>query len=260
MQTEFIQLSEQDGVTSLTLNRPDKRNAMHGPMVIEMTKALQRVVELPTRVLIIKGAGDHFCAGGDIAWMQQIAVGNETQNYNDAQSLADLLFNLYHLPVPTIVLAHGAALGGGMGLLSAADIAIATTDTTFGLPEVKIGLTPSMISPYVIAAMGERRAHYYFLTGERFKSDEAFRLGLIHKVVDKDRLLEEGMILAHSLMSCGPIALRTAKQLIRRVAKQSIDAELSQYTAEHLAELRMTEEAQEGLSAFIEKRRPAWDL
>src|SRR4029078_4203720 len=159
------------------------------------------------------------------------------------------LFNLYHLPIPTIVLAHGSALGGGMGLLTAADIALAAQDTVFGLPEVKIGLTPSMISPYVIAAMGERMAHYYFLTRERFKNEEAKRLCLIHKITTNENLLNDGIALAESLLSCGPIALRTAKQLIRRVAKAPITAELAQYTSEHLAELRMTEEAQEGLQA-----------
>lgn len=258
MTMEFIQVSQTDGIATIMLSRPDKRNAMHGPMIAELKHALTDLAQDHSRVVMLLGKGEHFCAGGDIAWMQHIATGTDDDNYQDAQSLADLLQQLYHFPKPTIVLAHGTTLGGGMGLLSAADIAIASDNAMFGLPEVKIGITPSMISPYVIAAMGERAAHYYFLTGERFGAAEAFRLGLIHQTCEPSALLSTGVVLAESLLQNSPQALRAAKQLIRFVAKQPINDKLAQITAEHLAELRASPEAQEGLKAFLEKRAPKW--
>jgi methylglutaconyl-CoA hydratase len=165
---------------------------------------------------------------------------------------------LHLFPKPTIVLAHGATLGGGFGLLAAADIGIAAKSAVFGLPEVKIGLTPSMISPYVISAIGERMARYYFLTGERFSAEEAFRMGLIHQLVDDEALMSVGMMVAQSLLQNSPNALQEAKQLIRDVAKLTVSATLTQQTAKHLAGLRKTDEAQEGLRAFLEKRKPKW--
>jgi len=256
---EFITVSENNGFTILTLNRPDKRNAMHGPMIMECRQALSSIAKTDSRVLIIHGNGENFCAGGDIAWMQKIASGSTDENYNDAQQLADLLFEIYQFPKPVIVLAHGTTLGGGLGLLAAADIAIAAGDAKFGLPEVKIGLTPSMISPYVIAAIGERMAHYYFLTGETFGAQEGKRLGLIHLVPETESLMNTGLTVASSLLENSPQALRSAKQLIRTVSQQKITKDLAGLTAEHLAELRQTKEAQEGLLAFVEKRKPKWE-
>jgi methylglutaconyl-CoA hydratase len=242
----------------ITLNRPDKRNAMHGPMILELLAALKLFADHPSRVLLIHGNGENFCAGGDIAFMQKMAEESDDGNYADAKLLADMLYQLYLFPKPTIVLAHGATLGGGLGLLTAADIAIAANNASFGLPEVKIGLAPSMISPYVIAAMGERMAHYYFLTGERFSAEEAHRLGLIHRVVEAEALLSTGMMIAETLLENSPLALRSAKELIHAVAKHEMTAELAQKTAKHLAALRVTPEAQEGLHAFLEKRKPRW--
>lgn len=258
MTSEFIKVAQAEGLATLTLDRPDKRNAMHGPLIAECLRELKKIAVDDSRVLIINGTGDNFCAGGDIGWMQKIATTSDDENYADAQSLADLLYTLYNFPKPTIVLAHGATLGGGLGLLSAADIAIAAKNTSFSLPEVKIGITPSMISPYVIAAIGERAAHYYFLTGERFGVDEARRLGLIHQIVESEALMSVGVTLAQSLLQSSPNALRAAKQLIRRVSKEKISQELAQKTAEHLAEIRRTPEAQEGLKAYLEKRKPSW--
>lgn len=255
---EFITLTHHQQIAVLALNRPDKRNAMHGPLISECRQVLKTLSTDASRILIIHGNGENFCAGGDIGWMQKIAEGTENENYNDAQSLADLLQDLYLFPKPTIVLAHGATLGGGLGLLSAADIAIAANNAVFGLPEVKIGLAPSMISPYVIAAMGERNAHYYFLTGERFAAEEARRIGLVHQVVDAEGLMNAGMNIAGKLLENSPQGLRSVKQLIRIVSQQKISPELAQHTAEHLAELRTTPEAQEGLHAFLEKRKPKW--
>jgi methylglutaconyl-CoA hydratase len=258
MTTDLVIVSESDRIATVTLNRPEKRNAMHGPLIAELQKVLGILAADSSRILIINGNGENFCAGGDIAWMQQIAAGSEDQNYDDAQSLADLLYQLYTFPKPTLVLAHGATLGGGLGLLAAADIAIASKNASFGLPEVKIGITPSMISPYMISAIGERAAHYYFLTGERFNADVALRIGLIHQVTENEALLSTGMTVAQLILQNSPQALHSAKQLIRRVSKRAITEDLAQKTAEHLAELRATPEAQEGLRAFLEKRTPNW--
>lgn len=255
---EFIQVSTVDKIATLSLNRPDKRNAMHGPLISECLQALCALAADSSRVLVINGSGENFCAGGDIAWMQKIANGTRDENYNDAQLLADLLYQLYIFPKPVIVLAHGATLGGGMGLVSAADIALAANNAVFGLPEVKIGLAPSMISPYVISAIGERMAHYYFLTGERFGAEVARNIGLVHQVVEADALSGAGLNIAKMILENSPDALRSAKELIHSASKQKITQELTQKTAEHLAELRASEQAQEGLRAFLEKRKPRW--
>lgn len=255
---EFITISEHDGIAILTLNRPDKRNAMHGPLLQELLQALKVQAQHASRVLLINGKGENFCAGGDIGWMQKIAAATQDENQNDAQLLADVLYQLYVFPKPTIVLAHGATLGGGLGLVAAADIALAAKDASFGLPEVKIGITPSVISPYVINAIGERFAHYYFLTGERFDADVALRLGLVQKLTEVASLQETGINLAKTLLQNSPLALQAAKQLIRNVARQKMTVNLAQQTAQHLAELRATPEAQEGLRAFLEKRKPGW--
>lgn len=256
---QFLQLKTLKHITTLSLNRPEKRNAMNGEVIKEMLQALQQVAADQTaRVLVIRGAGENFCAGADIEWMQKIAAGSYSDNYDDAQMLADLLFQLYTFTKPTIVLAHGATLGGGLGLMAACDIAIASRDANFGFSEVKIGLTPSTISPYVIAAMGERAAHYYFLTAERFSAEEAHRLGLVHRITERSTLLSTGNAIAEKLLQNSPAALSAAKQFIRSVSKEKITAELAQKTAEHLANIRTSEEAQEGLRAFLEKRIPQW--
>lgn len=256
---QYLQLANSNHITTLTLNRPDKRNAMDGEFVRELLKALEHIaVDTETRVLIINGNGEHFCAGADIQWMQKIATGSYNENYDDAQMIADLMYQLYTFVKPVIVLAHGTTVGGGLGLLAAADIAIAAKEASFGFAEVKIGITPSTISPYVLAAIGERAARYYFLTGERFGADEAHRLGLIHQVTTTDALLSTGLSIATVLLQNSPAALKAAKQLLRQVAKEKITPELAQKTAEHLANLRSSHEAQEGLRAFLEKRAPAW--
>lgn len=258
MTDEFIEVTITKQIATITLNRPTKRNALHGPMIAEIKKALKQLSTKNIRVLLLTGAGAHFCAGGDIDWMQQVVNKGEDENYRDAQALADLLYQLYSFPQPTIALVKGSAFGGGMGLVAACDIAFATNDANFCLPEVKIGLTPSMISPYVISALGERRAHYYFLTGESFNAEVAYRIGFIHEQVAEDMLLSRGMALSELLLKNGPESLIAAKQLLHHVAKEKLTTNLVQKTAEHLADRRTTQEAQEGLDAFSKKRLPKW--
>lgn len=256
---EFIQVTTQHGIAAITLNRPEKSNALHGPLIHEVLQTLKKLAaHEETKVLILHGNGDHFCSGGDIAWMQSVAADIDSRNYTDAQLLADLLFQLYSFPKPTIVLAHGATLGGGLGLLAAADIGIGAKGSVFGFTEVKIGITPSMISPYIISAIGARMASYYFLSGERFDVEEAKRIHLIHEITKNENLLESGFDFAKKLLQNSPFAMRAAKQLIRGVSKTPISEKLAQQTAEHLAEIRATNEAQEGLKAFLEKRKPKW--
>jgi methylglutaconyl-CoA hydratase len=258
--SEYILIANEAKIATITLNRPDKRNALNGQMIKELLHALTRLREdNDVRVLLLKGQGDHFCAGADIHWMQQIAAGPHGDNEIDALMLADLMYHVYSFPKPTIALAQGSTMGGGLGLLCACDITIGAENSNFGFSEVKIGIAPSVISPYAIAAIGERMAHYYFLTGERFSALDAKRIGLLHQVVDDELLLQAGKMLANTILQNGPQALMATKQLIRYVAKSNISPELSQKTAEHLANLRMAKEAQEGLQAFIEKRRPVWE-
>lgn len=256
---ECITVSMEKGIAAIALNRPEKRNAMNGYMIQELRQALRAAAADDTvRVVMINGNGDHFCAGADIGWMQTIATESYAKNYDDAQNLADLMYQLYAFPKPTMVLAHGATMGGGLGLLAACDIALAANNASFGFSEVKLGIAPSVISPYVISAIGQRAARYYFLTGERFTADEAKRLQLVHTITEPHDLLSAGLSLAHTLLQNGPHALIAAKQLIRRVSQENLDEELGQKTAEHLARLRSSAEGQEGLRAFVEKRPPAW--
>lgn len=248
------------GISAITLNRPEKRNALNGELITQLSQTLTHLAsDDNTRVVLINGNGQHFCAGADIGWMQDIiAKQSYDANYDDAQALADVLYQLYSFPKPTIVLAHGTTLGGGMGLIAACDIAFAASDATFGFPEVKIGMAPSTVSPYVIAAIGERAAYYYFITGERFNAEEAYRIGLVHRHIKQDVLMSVGMTLAQDLLHNGPKAMLVAKQLIRAVAKEKITEILAQKTAQHLSEVRSSAEAKEGLQAFLEKRSPKW--
>lgn len=257
MTFQFIQLAITNHIATITLNRPDKRNAMNGAMVLELIGAMNTVAnDEEAHVLMITANGDHFCAGADIAWMQQVTANSYDENHRDASLLADMMHHLHTFPKPTIVLAHGATMGGGLGLLTAADIAIAADNAVFGFSEVKIGIAPSVISPYAVAAIGERQARYYFLTGEKFDAHTALKLGLIHQLSDNAALLNTGMAIANTLLQNAPHAMQTAKQLVDFVAHQPIDHQVIEKTASILADLRASQEGQEGLLAFIEKRKP----
>lgn len=259
MKMETLTVKKEGHLGIITLNRPEKRNAMNAQMIQELSQVFSQFgSETDIRVVLLTGNGEHFCAGADINWMKSIGTLTETDNVKDAEQLAKLLYQLYQFPKPTIALAHGAVLGGGLGILSVCDIAIAAKSSSFGFPEAKIGIAPSTISPYVIAAIGERAAHYYFLTGTRFDSMEAHRIGLVHQFVEDDVLYQTGHALAQNLLQNGPEALSAVKELLHHVAGEKITPVLGQYTAQHLAKLRKGHEAQEGLAAFLEKRTPQW--
>lgn len=255
----IILVSSYDSITTITLNRPEKRNAMNRIMIQELTETLiQLAKDDATNVLILCANGDHFCAGADIASMQELAHASTDENTHDAMQLANLMYLLYTFPKPVIVLAHGAVMGGGLGLIAASDIAIIATNTSFSFSEVKLGIAPSVISPYIIAAVGERIARYYFLTAERFGAEKAEHIGLVHKIVEQEALAIVGLTVARELLQFSKVTLSEIKNLVRRVSSHDISPELVQFTAQHLAGMRATSDAIEGLQAFLEKRKPNW--
>lgn len=260
MKESVISVTSADpGIVTIILDRPEKRNALNTEVIQEFIHCLKKIAtDRDTRVVMIAGNGAHFCAGADIAHMQQIAQASREENIVDAKQLALLLQMLYTFPKPTIALAHGATMGGGLGILACCDIAIAANNSNFCFSEVKIGLTPSVISPYIVSAIGERATRYYFLTAEKFTAKDAQRIGLVQHIVADDQLIHFGTALAKEIVKNSPHALAEAKNLISIIAGEKISKELVSFTAEHLAGVRATEDAQEGLRAFLEKREPIW--
>jgi methylglutaconyl-CoA hydratase len=248
-----------DGNATVTLNRPEVHNAFDPLMVEALTAALKRIAaDAAVRAVVLTGAGKSFSAGADIAHMRESAKFTKAQNFRAARLSARMFHALYRLDRPVIACVRGAVRGGGVGLVSACDIAVASRDATFRLSEVKIGVIPAMISPYVIGAIGERMARRYMLTGEEFGAEEARRIGLVHEVVEEPELdAAVGRMLAQ-LKSSGPRALAAIKRLIPVSARARIGPGIVDQTARVIAAVRATPEAQEGLSAFLEKRRPAW--
>ncbi|MDH4149592.1 MAG: enoyl-CoA hydratase/isomerase family protein [Betaproteobacteria bacterium] len=247
------------GNATLTLNRPDVHNAFDPEMVRALTEALNQVArDKAVRAVVIAGAGKSFCAGADIAHMRQSAHFTKKQNFDGASESARMFHALYSLKKPTVAAVHGAVRGGGCGIVAACDIAIATRSATFRLSEVKIGVIPAMISPYVIGAIGERQSRRYMLSGEEFDATEARRIGLVHEVVEESALDARVNAMLAQLYSSGPNAVQAIKQLIPKSAHSLIGPGIVNTTAKRIAEIRATPEAQEGLSAFLEKRKPSW--
>ncbi len=243
------------GVTTITFDRPDVANAMNREFMDELTVTLTKL-RSNTRILVIAAKGRHFCAGADINWMKQSASLSDEENQADAMALSTLLQTLDRFACPTIARVSGAAMGGGTGIVSCCDIVVAAEDSKFAFTEVKLGLIPATISPYALAAIGARAARRYFLTGEIIDAVEAYRLGLVHDVCSTDNLdirVEEKISV---LLSGGPTAQQAAKQLIVEVANQPVTDELRQQLASRLAGIRTSDEAQDRLSAFLEKRGP----
>ena len=248
-----------DGNATVTLNRPQVHNAFDPEMVGALTATLEQLGADPrVRAVVLRGSGKSFCAGADIEHMKKSATFSQEQNFEMARQSARMFHTLYRLDKPTVACVRGAVRGGGCGLIAACDIAIASRLATFRLSEVKLGIIPAMISPYVIAAIGERMAHRYMLSGEEFDAAEAERIGLVHQAVEEHELdAKVAALLAH-LHSSGPNAVSAIKQLIPVSAHAPIGEDIVEETARRIAALRATPEAQEGLSAFLEKRKPSW--
>lgn len=249
--------TDERGVTTLTLNRPETYNALDRAFIDELTAVL-RSLDSNTRVLLIDGNGKHFCAGADVNWMKASAALTAEQNREDAMALSEMLDTLNSVPVPTVARVQGAALGGGTGLVCCCDIVVASEAATFAFSEVKLGIIPATISPYALAAIGSRAARRYFLTGERIDAVDAYRCGLIHDVCSTDNL--DNRVAEHvaDLLKACLSAQKAAKELITAVADKPIDLTLRESLADRLAHIRAGDDAQEGLSAFLEKRLPGW--
>lgn len=255
----LIDSEQHDGVLWLWLNRPAVNNAFDDRVIAQLTSALDAAATDDTvRAVVLGGRGKHFSAGADFHWMQRMVELDHAGNVADAMELARLMRTLHELPKPTVALVQGAAYGGAVGLACCCDIVLAADNATFCLSEVKLGLIPAVISPYVIAAMGARQATRWFLTAEVFDARQAQAIGVAHEVVPVDELPARAQALLTALRQNGPQAVRAAKQLIHDVAGQPIDNELMQLTAERIAGIRVGAEGQEGLRAFLGKRPPAW--
>jgi methylglutaconyl-CoA hydratase len=256
---EPLSIHRSDAVLRLRLERPALHNAFDAALIAGLTEALANAAGDPeVRVVVIEGAGKSFSAGADLNWMRGMAAASEADNREDAIALARLMRTLDELPRPTIARVHGAAFGGGVGLVACCDIAIGVPEASFGLTESRLGLLPAVISPYVVAAIGPRQARRWFATGEVFDAAQALRIGLLHEVVEPgalDAAVERQVAL---LRKAGPLASATAKQLVREVALQPDRDLLDHSNARLIAALRVSPEGQEGLSAFLDKRTPAW--
>jgi methylglutaconyl-CoA hydratase len=247
------------GVARIRLNRPELHNAFDAALIAELTTALQALGDDPAvRVVVLEGAGASFSAGADLNWMRGMAAASEEANRTDSLALARLMRTLDTLPKPTIARVHGAAFGGGVGLVACCDIAIGTPDAKFGLTESKLGLLPAVISPYVIAAIGARNARRYFATAEVFDAVEALRISLLHDVVNATALDTAVQRQIELVMKAGPIASAAAKTLVRDVSAHADGARHDADNAALIARLRVSPEGQEGLSAFLDKRKPNW--
>jgi methylglutaconyl-CoA hydratase len=247
------------GVAQVTLNNPDKHNAFDDQMIIELTNAFNALAaNANVRIMLLKSEGKSFSAGADLEWMKRMASYSYQQNLNDARALAAMLKALHQVPIPTIARVQGAAFGGAIGLISCCDIALASSNASFALSEVKIGLVPSTISPYVIAAIGERHAKRYFMTAERFDTNTALQISLVHEAVEEQFLDDKVEQLITAILSNGPEAVVAAKQLVFAVSGKAIDSSLIEHTCEVIAGIRVSAQGQEGLSAFLDKRKPHW--
>ena len=259
MSQKILSQIDADGNATVMLNRPDVHNAFDPEMVDALTAALKKLeANDKVRAIVLLGAGKSFCAGADIEHMKKSAKASREQNVANARATAMMLKTLRQLEKPTIACVRGAVRGGGVGLVAACDIAVAERGATFRLSEVKLGIIPAMISPYVVSAIGTRHAHRYMLSGEEFDAAEAYRIGLVHDICEEPELNGTVGRLLANLYSSGPRAIVAIKKLLPEVAAARVNDALVEMTAERIAQARTTAEAQEGLSAFLEKRKAAW--
>ena len=248
------------GVGIITLNRADRHNAFDDAMINEISAATDVMANDPdVRVLVFSSSGKSFCAGADLNWMQRMAGYTYDASLEDSRAMAEMFRRVRQCPKPTVARVQGPAYGGGVGLVAACDIAIAVFDAQFALTEVKLGLIPAVISPHVIAAIGERYARRFMLTAERFSAAEAYRLGLLHEIVNDANALDEALNeIVDALLANGPDAMAECKKLIDAVAWRELSPDLIEDTAQRITRRRASNEGREGMSAFLEKRAPNW--
>ncbi|MFG0642714.1 MULTISPECIES: enoyl-CoA hydratase/isomerase family protein [Delftia] len=259
MKTTALTLEFQGPLATITLTQPEVRNAFSDEVIADITHAFHAVGKRSdVRAVVLAAEGPAFCAGANLNWMRRMADYSRDENREDAGLLAEMLRVIYECPQPTIARVQGDVYAGGMGLVAACDMAVAAEGAGFCLSEVKIGLIPATISPYVIRAMGARAAHRYFLTGERFDAAEALRIGFVHRVVAADELDNAVDGLLKHLVSAGPAAARACKRLVIEVAEREINEQLIAATVEGIADIRASAEGKEGVQAFLQKRKPAW--
>lgn len=253
-------LVERAGHTAtVTLNRPDVRNAFNEDTIAELTRAFRELgSDESVRAIVLAANGPAFCAGADLNWMKKMAGYTHAENHADALQLATMLRTIYECPQPVVARVQGDCYAGGMGLVAACDIAVTASGACFCLSEVKLGLIPATISPYVIKAMGENAARRYFLTAEKFTAQEAHRIGFVHDVVAADALDAHVDAIVKALVTSSPNAVREAKVLVREVTGKAVDSAMMVDTAERIAKIRASDEGREGVASFLEKRKPSW--
>jgi methylglutaconyl-CoA hydratase len=259
-ETKFttISYSLDNKIAKINLARPEVHNAFNEVMIAELTEVFSRISQDDSaRVVVLTGNGESFCAGADLNWMKKMINFSYQQNLEDSLKLAELFYLMYSLPKPIIARVNGAAIGGGTGLVAVCDIAIAAEKAKFSLSEVKLGLVPACISPYVIRKVGEGRCREFFLTGERLSANRALELGLVNQVVPLENLDQAVEEKAKQLISSGPKAIAMCKELLKKVPGMSFN-EAKTYTADMIASMRIGDEGQEGMNAFLEKRKPKW--
>ncbi|WMS88264.1 enoyl-CoA hydratase/isomerase family protein [Pleionea litopenaei] len=248
-----------DGAGIITMNRPDVHNAFDDQLIKDLTRALQKLQNhAATRVIVLKAEGKSFSAGADLNWMRRMADYSWSENYQDSLALATLMQTLHQLKKPTIALVQGAAFGGGVGLVAACDIVLASEKAKFCLSEVKLGLIPAVISPYVIKAIGSRQANRYFISAEVFTATTAQNIGLVHEVFEAESFESSSQAFLADLLKNGPEAIQAAKNLISFVDEHPLNEELIRETAQKISDIRASAEGKEGVSAFLEKRSPNW--
>lgn len=261
MTYQTILLNIEHGAATVTLNRPEVRNAFNERVIEELNEVFNELSQMDhVRAIVLAASGPSFCAGADLHWMKKMAGYSQEQNYADAEQLAAMLFQIYSCTKPVIAKIQGDCYAGGMGLVAACDIAVTVDSAAFCLSEVKLGLIPATISPYVIKAMGPNAARRYFLTAEKFSAQEAHRLGFVHESVSVDQLDLTVDRIVKAILDNGPKAVAAAKWLVEDVTGAEIEEDLLAYTADCIAEIRSSDEGREGIAAFLEKRKPNWLL
>lgn len=254
-----LQITQTGAIARITLTRPEVRNAFNDEVIQQLKAAFESVgARDDVRAVVLAAEGPAFCAGADLNWMRRMADYTRDENIADAGQLAAMLKAIYECPKPTVAAVQGDVFAGGMGLVAACDIAVSVDTATYCLSEVKLGLIPATISPYVIRAMGARAAHRYFLTAERFSAHEAQRIGFVHELVGVGALEDKVSELAQALVSASPHAVRACKRLVQDVAEREIGAALIAQTVVGIADIRASDEGREGVASFLQKRKPSW--